>query len=217
MLLAASALLAADATQRASPAGVDVVLPAPRAAGPLSLEEAIRRRRSVRELASRPLATDEIGQLVWAAQGITDRVHGMRAAPSAGALYPLELYVVQADGLYRYQPLTHALHRIDPRDLRGALARATHDQPAVRGAPVDLVIVGFVARTGAKYGGRAERYVALEAGHAAQNVLLEATALGLGAVPVGSFDDSEVRGVLALQPDATPLYVVPVGHADQPL
>jgi SagB-type dehydrogenase family enzyme len=214
MLATASALFVADATERPVMDPVDVILPAPRSSGALSLEEAIARRRSTRELAPRPLAVEEIGQLVWAAQGITDPVQGRRAAPSAGALYPLELYVVKADGTYHYDPVAHGLHRVDGRDLRGALSRATHDQAVVRRAPVDFVIVGFIARTRTKYGERAERYVALEAGHTTQNILLEATALGLGAVPVGSFDDDEVRGVLALQADATPLYVVPVGHPD---
>jgi SagB-type dehydrogenase family enzyme len=178
----------------------------------MSLEEAIMRRRSVRDFSPRLLSSEEIGQLAWAAQGVTERPRGGRSAPSAGALYPLDLFVLKADGVYEYEPGAHSLRRRDSRDLRGELAHAAHDQAVVRAAAVDFVLVGTVARTRAKYGERAERYVTLEAGHAVQNVLLEATALGLGAVPVGAFQDDEVRGVLALGDDTLPLYIVPVGH-----
>lgn len=188
-------------------------LPPPRLSGSLSLEEAIARRRSTRELSPQPLSIDEIGQLAWSAQGVTDPVRGGRTAPSAGALYPLDLYVLKGDGVYQYLPDAHGLRRHDARDLRGELAHAAHDQAAVRAAAVDLVLVAMVARTRAKYGERAERYATLEAGHAAQNVLLEATALGLGAVPVGAFQDDAVRHLLTLDEDATPLYIVPVGRA----
>lgn len=215
MLVGASAALSADGSRGASPGVLpgDMPLPAPHLSGALSLEDAIARRRSVRDFTPGVLTEEQVSQLVWAAQGITSREHGLRAVPSAGALYPLELYVVQASGAFHYQPLTHALHLVVARDLRDPLARAAHDQTSVRTAAVDLILVGVIARTRAKYGGRAERYVALEAGHAAQDILLEATALGLGAVPVGSFDDDTVREVLALPVGTTPLYIVPVGHA----
>jgi SagB-type dehydrogenase family enzyme len=178
----------------------------------MSIEEAIARRRSVRDFAPGPLSHEEIGQLAWAAQGITDRPGGGRAAPSAGALYPLDLYILKADGVYEYEPTAHSLHRRDSHDVRGNLAHAAHDRAPVRAAPIDLVIVGIVARARVKYGNRAERYVTLEAGHAIENVLLEATALELGAVPIGAFQDDEVRGILALGEDTLPLYIVPVGH-----
>jgi SagB-type dehydrogenase family enzyme len=187
-------------------------LPAPRRSGATSLEDAIARRRSVRDFAARALTNEQIGQLLWAAQGMTNRAQGLRAAPSAGALYPLEVFVVSATGTYLYEPNAHALVRVRGGDLRGPLARAAADQPSVRQAPVDLVIAALVARTRLKYGDRAERYVALEAGHAAQDVLLEATALGLGAVPVGAFDDQDVRRVLGLQVGEMPLYLLPIGY-----
>jgi len=191
--------------------GIEIELPAARRSGPVSLEETIARRRSIREFTSRVPTDEQLGQLLWAAQGVTDAVHGRRAAPSAGALYPLEVYVARPDGVYHYEPQVHRLQQVVSRDEREALGQAALSQAAVLHAPVVLAVVGFVARTGAKYGGRAERYVSLEAGHATQNILLEATALGLAAVPIGAFDDDGVRGALGLPGNATPLYLVPVG------
>ncbi|HXX68708.1 MAG TPA: SagB/ThcOx family dehydrogenase [Polyangiaceae bacterium] len=213
LLVGASGAFANDAPAGASAAfsGVDIKLPAPRRSGAISLEEAIARRRSTREFSSRMPADDQLGQLLWAAQGVTDTTHGLRAAPSAGALYPLELYLARADGVYHYEPGAHGLRRVDTHDERAAMGRAAFGQSAVLQAPILLAVVGIVSRTRAKYGGRAERYVTLEAGHAAQNILLEATALGLAAVPVGAFDDDGLRSALGLASDATPLYVLPVG------
>lgn len=187
-------------------------LPSPRLVGPLSLEAALEARRSIRSFTAEALTRAEIGQLLWAAQGITD-VAGHRTAPSAGALYPLELDIVTADGVARYVPDGHGLVLRGATDLRPALRWAALDQSAIGEAPLIIVISGVVERTAARYGAeRAERYVALEAGHAAQNVLLEAVSLGLGAVPVAAFDDAEVRRVLALADGEAPLYLIPVGH-----
>ena len=192
--------------------GPEEALPSPRLAGQVSLEEALRSRRSIRSFSAEALTRAELGQLLWAAQGVTD-LEGHRTAPSAGARYPLEVDVVTADGLARYVPDGHVLVRRGSTDLRAALRRAALDQPAVGEAPLIIVISGVVERTAARYGAeRAERYVALEAGHAAQNVLLEAVSLGLGAVPVGAFDDAEVRRILALADGEAPLYLIPVGH-----
>jgi len=192
--------------------GPGEALPSPRLAGPLSLEEVLAARRSIRSFSEEDLTRAEVGQLLWAAQGVTD-AGGHRTAPSAGALYPLELDVVTADGLARYVPEGHRLIRRGSADLRPALRRAALDQAAVGEAPLIIVISGVVERTAARYGAeRAERYVALEAGHAAQNVLLGAVSLGLGAVPIGAFDDAEVRRVLALAEGEDPLYLIPVGH-----
>ncbi len=192
--------------------GTEEALPSPRLTGPLSLEEALAARRSIRSFSDEALTRAEIGQLLWAAQGVTDG-DGHRTAPSAGARYPLELDVVTADGLARYVPDGHGLVRRGSTDLRAALRRAALDQPAVGEAPLIIVISGVAERTAARYGAeRARRYVALEAGHAAQNILLEAVSLGLGAVPVGAFDDAEVRRVLALADGEAPLYLIPVGH-----
>lgn len=187
-------------------------LPSPRLVGHLSLEEALQARRSVRSFTAEPLGREEIGQLLWAAQGLTD-ADGHRSAPSAGATDPLELVIVTADGVARYLPDDHGLVALGATDLRPALRRAALDQAAIGEAPLVIVINGVVERTEDRYGEeRAERYMLLEAGHAAQNVLLEAVSLGLGAVPVGAFDDAQVRRIMTLGKGETPLYLIPVGH-----
>ncbi len=186
-------------------------LPPPRTEGPLSLEEALLQRRSVRAYTDRALTREEVGQLLWAAQGIT-RAGRYRTAPSAGALYPLELYVADAEGVWHYIPQEHALDRWRPEDRRPRLCPAALSQEAVCHAPVVFVVTGVFARTAQKYGDRAIRYVWLEAGHAAQNLLLQAVALGLGAVPIGAFYDDRVQAALDLPPDHAPLYLIPVGE-----
>ena len=188
-----------------------VVLPAPVSQGSVSVEAAIAARRSVREFSGTPLTWAEIGQLAWAAQGITDPARGLRAAPSAGGLYPLEVYLVTADGLYHYVPAGHKLERLAAGDPLGAL-RAAAGGVAVRQAPLDIVIAAVFERTRERYGGRAEGYVYLEAGHAAQNVQLQAVALGLGTVPIGGLDPARVAEALSLPKGHTPVYVMPVGH-----
>jgi SagB-type dehydrogenase family enzyme len=178
----------------------------------MSLEETLFERRSVREFKPTPLTPVEIGQLLWAAQGITHE-RGYRSAPSAGALYPLELYVATPDGIFGYQPQSHHLAVLSDDDVRADLYRAALRQAWVRDAPAVFVLAAVYERTAQKYGGRrSPRYVHLEAGHAAQNLLLEAVALGLGAVPVGAFEDQKVQEVLGLPADHEPLYLIPVGH-----
>jgi len=183
-------------------------LPAPDRDGGATLATSLASRHSVRAFRARALDDRELGQLLWAAQGV---INGHRASPSAGALYPLTVRVVDARGVWRYAPADHVVIRETDVDRRGAIAEASHGQDAVLTAPVTLVITAEIAITATKYGARAERYVTLEAGHAAQNVLLTATALGLGAVPVGAFDDDAVRRVLGLPRAVTPLYLIPVG------
>ncbi|MEW6568918.1 MAG: SagB/ThcOx family dehydrogenase [Chloroflexota bacterium] len=198
-------------TPQAAPPTV-IALPPPRLEGPLSLEACLLQRRSIREFTDQALTLEEIGQLLWAAQGITDP-RGFRTAPSAGALYPLEIYVVRAEGVTHYDPAEHALAAVKDGDLRHELSAAALGQQAVAQAPLVLVITAVYERTEAKYGAeRAPRYVQLEAGHAGQNILLQAVALGLGAVPIGAFDDGEVQRVLGLPADHLPLYLIPVGH-----
>ncbi len=192
-------------------------LPEPRRVGELSLEASISERRSVREFSDRPLSLADVGQLLWAAQGITSR-DGGRAAPSAGALYPLELYLVAGNieslpaGLYRYRPRGHRLQHVADGDLRKALAQAALGQAWVRRAPAVLVIAAVYERSASKYGQRARRYARIETGHASQNVYLQAVALGLGTVIVGAFDDAEVQQVLSVPGDHAPLALMPVGH-----
>ena len=189
-----------------------IALLSPVRSGRMSLEEALARRRSVREFSDKPLSDQDLSQVLWAAQGITHH-EGLRTAPSAGALYPLELYLVNAAGFYRYDPQHHALHRHSERDLRPALYRAALEQ-AVREAPAVFVITAIYERTARKYGVvRSPRYVHMEAGHAAQNLLLQAVALGLGAVPIGAFHDAQVQKVLGLPTEEQPLYLIPTGHA----
>ncbi len=190
-----------------------MTLPRPATRGAVSLEEALAARRSVREFARVPLTRAQLSQLLWASQGVTGR-EGQRTAPSAGALYPVELYVATADGLHHYVPDGHRLVRRIAHDVRAALRTAALDQGAVSEAPAVFVIAAVQARTELKYGpARSPRYVGMEAGHAGQNLLLQATVLGLGAVPVGAFDDDRLREVLELPAGQRPLYLIPVGKA----
>jgi SagB-type dehydrogenase family enzyme len=189
----------------------EIRLPEPSLTGDVSLEEAIASRRSVREFTDEPLTPEEVSQLLWAAQGITDP-RGLRTAPSAGALYPLEVFVVLPEDVYHYSPQGHTLTTVLEGDRRGDLWQAGLEQDALRQAAAIFVITGVYERTEGKYGERAERYVELEAGHAAENLLLQAVALKLGAVPIGAFYDDEVQATLALPDDHLPLYLIPVGH-----
>lgn len=190
-----------------------VPLPPPQARGRMSLEEAIAARRTVREFLPDPPNAEQLSQLLWAMQGVTDRT-GKRAAPSAGALYPLEIYVAMSGGLYHYEPERHGLTRRSRDDLRSALGRAALGQATVGQAPAVFVIAAVYNRTMTKYGpSRGPRYVQMEAGHVAENALLQAAALGLAGAPVGAFDDAKVKGVLGLPAGEEVLYLVPVGRA----
>jgi SagB-type dehydrogenase family enzyme len=195
----------------ASSQAEEMALPAPRLKGEMSLEETLAARRSVREFTEEELTLEEISQLLWAAQGITVDWGG-RTAPSAGALYPLEVYVATTDGLYHYVPQGHKVIVESRADLRDELWQAGLSQNAIREAPAVFVITAIYARTEKKYGERAEQYVKLEAGHAAQNLVLQAVALGLGGVPIGAFYDDQVQSALSLPPDHEPLYLIPIGH-----
>jgi SagB-type dehydrogenase family enzyme len=206
--------MAGDPTPSYSSPPTDYVeLPAPRGAGPLSLEETLALRRSEREYASEPLSQEAISQLLWAAQGVTSATGG-RTAPSAGGLYPLELYLLTGQGVFHYFPGGHRLAHIAAGDLRESVAVAGLGQDALFEAAAVIVITAVFERTAGKYGERAERYVLLEAGHCAQNVLLQAVALGLGAVPIGAFHDAELASVLDLHADHEPLYLIPIGRPD---
>ena len=174
-------------------------------------------RRTVREFAARPIEFSAFAALLWAAQGVTAQ-EGLRTAPSAGALYPLELYTVTGDGVrelpagvYRYQPDRHALQPLIDGDQRAALAEAALGQGWLAEAAAVLVMTAFYRRTARKYRERAVQYVHLEAGHAAQNVCLMAVTLGLGAATVGAFDDAGVQRLLVLTDEEQPLYLLPVG------
>jgi SagB-type dehydrogenase family enzyme len=194
-----------------------ISLPAPRQDSGFSLERALSERRSVREFGKAALTQDEVSQLLWAAQGITSR-DGLRTAPSAGALYPLELYLVAGNvenldpGIYKYVSAGHKLMKIMTGDQRRKLAAASLGQDSVADAAVVLVFTAVERRTTRKYGSRGVRYIHIEVGHASQNVFLEATALGLGAVVVGAFDDDRLRETLKLPEGEAPLYLMPLGR-----
>lgn len=188
-----------------------VALPDPDTKGEVTLESAISQRRSRRDFSEEQLSEAELGQLLWAAQGITNSA-GHRAAPSAGALYPLEIYVVTADSVAHYLPNGHELEARDSVDLRDTMADAAFAQDFVGAAPAIIVVTTVPARTETKYGALGEGYAMLEAGHATQNLLLQAEALGLAAVSVGGVDPDQLRELLALPPDHHPIYVIPVGR-----
>ncbi len=191
--------------------------------GSMSVEEAIARRRSVRAYKKQALKLADVSQLLWAAQGITDTVDGLRSAPSAGALYPLELYVVVAAGgveglsagVYHYDPLAGTLEMSKEGDYLQQLQSATLDQPAVGSSATSFVICGVFERTTSKYGQRGAQYVFQESGHAAENMCLQAVALHLGLVVMGAFSEPDVSQVIGSKSDETPLYVVPVGVPSQ--
>jgi len=193
--------------------GKITALPRPNLKGTLSVEEALARRRSIRSFTEVKLTLEEISQLLWAAQGITREETGFRTAPSAGALYPLEVYLVTEDGLFHYMPQGHGLETLGDSDLRGQLSRAALGQSSVREAAADIVVTAIYSRTTRKYGPRGERYVHIEVGHLGQNIHLQAAALGLGSVPIGAFHDDQVKKVLSLPREEVPLYIIAVGHA----
>ena len=188
-----------------------IKLPPPRSRGIVSVEEAILKRRSERSYNSQPLTWKEISQLLWAAQGITDVKMGLRSAPSAGAVYPIEIYVVFEEGLYHYIPDGHTLEKLSNEDLRPALCRAALGQKPIEDAPMDIVITAVYERTAGKYGERGSRYVHMEAGHVAENIQLQAVAAGLGSVPIGAFSDEGVAKALSLPRECSPLYIIPIG------
>jgi SagB-type dehydrogenase family enzyme len=190
-----------------------IQLPEPRRQGEVSVEESMTLRRSVRQYRDQALSIDEVSQLLWSAQG-TRSGRQRRTAPSAGALYPLELYAVMHEGIFHYAPNTHTLSLTREGDLRADLCRASLDQEFIIQAPLTVAITAVYERIAVKYGqARGPRYVYMEVGHAAQNLALQAVALGLGSVPVGAFDDSKVKDVLGVPQDHEPLYLLPVGHA----
>ncbi len=194
-----------------------IKLPGPKHDSETSVEGALLKRRSVRVYANRSLKLEKISQLLWAAQGITDQ-RGFRTAPSAGALYPLEIYLFAGNvsglqaGIYRYRPHTHSLERHATGDRRNELSDAALGQEAIRNAPAVIVFAGEYKRTTVKYGERGIRYVHMEAGHAAQNVFLEAVSLNLGTVVIGAFHDSKVKKVMEMPESEEPLYIMPAGE-----
>ncbi|MEM7324572.1 MAG: SagB/ThcOx family dehydrogenase [Actinomycetota bacterium] len=206
------ALVALDAEAPVQNDSVHVVpvieLPEPRTDGETSFEQALLQRRAERDFLDQPLSLSQLGQLLWAAQGETG---DGRNAPSAGALYPLEIYIAHADGIYHYRPAGHEVAAVSADDIRAPLAEAALDQRAFHSAPAVIVIAGVNERMAVKYRNRAEQYVLIEVGHAGQNLLMQAAVLGIGAVPTGAFHDDDVAELFNLPDGTEPLYLIPVG------
>ncbi len=193
-----------------------IELPGPMQDSNYSLERALSERRSVREFLQVPITLAQLSQLLWAAQGITD-ARGYRTAPSAGALYPLEIYVIAGDvtdlpvGMYKYRPDDHTLLKLASDDRRKQMERAALGQDWVRENAALIVFSSVDSRTTGRYGKRGIRYVHIEVGHAAQNVMLQAEAIGLGAAVVGAFNDKLVDEILDLSKNERAIYLMPIG------
>lgn len=196
--------------------GEIIALVEPARSSPMSVEQALWGRRSVRQYRDEALTLEQVSQLLWAAQGVSD-VAGHRTAPSAGGLYPLEVYLVAGKvddleaGVYHYLPREHSIVRVTSGDIRAAIASAALDQRWMQDAPVILMIAAVYERTQVKYGDRTVRYVNMEVGAAAQNVYLQAESLGLGTVMVGAFYELRVQSAMELEEDVVPLALMPVG------
>ena len=191
-------------------------LPEPNTQGEISVEQALKDRRSIRDFKDEEISLEEISQLLWAAQGITSP-DGKRTAPSAGATYPLETYIVvrKADnlqpGIYRFVSDGHSLVKISEGQRSAKLSSAALGQGFIEDAPINIVLAANYERTTDRYGQRGEMYVHMEAGHAAQNLYLQSESLDLGMVVVGAFDEEDVKKVLLLPKDEEPLYIIPIG------
>lgn len=200
--------------------GAPMKLPPSRTEGRISLEATIRERRTVRSFTSEPLTLEQVSQLFWAAQGITGNRGFKRAAPSAGALYPMDIYGVVGTGgvegltagIYHYDPQDHSLSMMLEGDFKNAVAKAALSQMWVASPPLDLVITAEYNRIAVKYGSRGVRYAMIEAGHIGQNIFLQAEALGMGAGIVGAFDDEALIRVMKIPRDHEPLLIMPVGY-----
>lgn len=193
-------------------------LPQPKYDSNFSIERTLLQRRSIRLYEAKPFTLAEVSQLLWAAQGITDKSRGLRTAPSAGALYPIETYLVAGNvtglpaGIYKYQPKDHALIKLADGDKRAELKAAAHGQDSVGEAAIVIALSAVYERITKRYGDRGIRYTDMEAGHIGENVSLQAVSLGLGTVMVGAFNDDSVKKVLNLPAEEKPLYLIPVGR-----
>ncbi|MFC1969062.1 SagB/ThcOx family dehydrogenase [Chloroflexota bacterium] len=196
-----------------------IALPAPCPKRGMSLAEAIDRRRSVRRFGTQPITQSQLSRVLWAIQGTSSTTGRYRTIPSAGATYPLEIYIAcghnstggMDDGIYHYQSENHVLLRHYAEDVRAELSRAALNQEYINQAPVDIVICARYERTTRHYGERGKMYVHIEVGHAGQNIYLQAAALGLATVAIGAFNDEQIREVLRLDGQTKPLYIMPLG------
>lgn len=194
--------------------GVRMKLPAVRLESNVSVEEALNTRRSVRQYKKEPLTIQEVSQLLWAAQGKTAGWGG-KTAPSAGAIYPLTIYLAVgevkelAPGVYRYLSDNHELEKVLSKDMRKELTEAAWNQEYIQNAPVSIIVAADYEKMIRRYGKRGVRYVDNEVGHVGQNVQLQGEALKLGSVIIGAFEDSLVRSILGIREE--PVYIIPVG------
>ncbi|MEO0271214.1 MAG: SagB/ThcOx family dehydrogenase [candidate division WOR-3 bacterium] len=171
----------------------------------------LEKRRTVREFdPDKEITLKEISTLLWATYGITDKNYGLKTSPSAGARYPLEIFFCNKEGFFRYIPEENSILKVKDIDIREKLSHYAYEQDFIKDAPTVFVIAADFKRTTSRYGKRGERYVYIDLGHAAQNLLLCATYLGLGACPVGAFDDEKIKKLLEI--DFDPLYIIPVGY-----
>ena len=197
-------------------------LPSPVLTGNISVEEAIQNRRSVRTFSNESITIGNLSQILWAAQGITDNQSSLRAAPSAGQVYPLEIYIIIGNngvsglenGVYHYVPSNNTLEKLLNGDLRSDLSGIANGQPWVKQAPIDILITGNYLKMVDKYGDKdlSTRFVDLEAGHVGENIYLESESLGLVTVSLGSFNEKQLVQLLNIPNNETPIYIFPVGH-----
>lgn len=211
-----------------------IQLPEPDFSGKITVEKALRERRSVRDYSTESLSLAELSQLLWAAQGITKAIEeppsiwrgekwmgGLRTAPSAGGLYPIELYIIIRNvtnvpqGLYKYNSLNHTIEKILDGDQRKSISEAALKQGSIQKGAAVFAICAVVKRTEVKYGERADRYVKIEVGAVGQNIYLQSVALNLGTVFIGAFNDDQVKAALHLPQDEIPLGIMPVGRIMQ--
>ncbi|MBA7632717.1 hypothetical protein ES703_40270 [subsurface metagenome] len=184
----------------------------PSLTGTVSFEEALAKRRSVRLFASKPLDSEQIGQLAWAGQGITETQRGLRTAPSAGETYPIDLYFATPEGLFMYRPAEHSLEQTSDQDVRGGLAAAASMQESVATAGCNIIVAGSVRKLTSQFREKARTYMLLEAGHIAQNIQLQAVCLDLGSVTIAGFNSRDVSRTCKLTRGLEPLYIICVGY-----
>lgn len=197
-----------------------ISLPKPTFDGKVSVEKAIKERRTIRDFKERPLLLNNLSQLLWAAQGITDPNEKKRTTPSGGALYPLDIYLIIGgngiegveSGVYHYLPEKHLISLLSKGDRRKEIASASLWQMWMAKAPVIFIVTAEYRRITGKYGERGIRYALMEVGHVGQNLFLQAEALGLGAGIVGAFNDADVSKVMGGPPPHEPLLIMPVGY-----
>lgn len=204
-----------SASDSASEKGESIMLPEPAMKGEISLEEALMGRKSVRKFRNEKLDMKQVSQILWSAQGINRKGTHFKTCPSAGATYPLTAYAVTEEGIFHYIPEGHKLEKIQDGDHREALSQACLGQRCVAEAPLSVVFTAVYENTTGRYGDRGIMYVHMEAGHAAQNIHLQAVALGLGSVPVGAFTDEKVAKIIKCDKKEIPIYIVPVGSPQE--